>query len=376
MIIEGAQAIMAASSVLVRAANAAQRELIDQGKVSKRPLTSSDDGQWSEGLISAARLVAAATHSLVEAAQNLVQGVGTEEMLISSAKQVASSTAQLLIACKVKSDPNSESGRRLQTAGNAVIKSTDNLVRAAQEAIQGEEEHTIRLNRNMVDGMAQEINARSEVLAMERRLEEARNKLAAIHRAKHQLAASYATDDSDFEGNTSSGGGQYRAGFQTPSPTYMHRMGKTVTPPSPSFQNQLSSTTYEQQQKRSNLLSANATPKPYNSNILSSGSPSPQPPPLTPAQNRIYETTTINNPNLSTRFDKHKLEQCVQDLHEKTFGKNSPVQNMSTFKTTTTTQRNANDNGFGASASPVAGNASNAGGADKGGQNYEGYTTR
>ncbi|CAO1372381.1 unnamed protein product [Diamesa serratosioi] len=379
MIIEGAQAIMAASSVLVRAANAAQRELIDQGKVSKRPLTSSDDGQWSEGLISAARLVAAATHSLVEAAQNLVQGVGTEEMLISSAKQVASSTAQLLIACKVKSDPNSESGRRLQAAGNAVIKSTDNLVRAAQQAIEGEEEHTVRLNRNMVDGMAQEINARSEVLAMERRLDEARNKLTAIRLAKYnqKKAAGYATDDSDFEGNASSGGGgggHYRgAGFQTPSPTHMHRMGNTVTPPSPSFQNQSSSTTYEQQQKRSNLLSANATPKPYNSNLLSSGSPSPQPPPLTPAQNRIYETTTINNPNLSTRFDKHKLEQCVQDLHEKTFGKNSPVQNMSTFKTTTTLQRNANDNGLGASASPVAGNT---GSADKGGQNYEGYTTR
>lgn len=137
MILEAAKSIMAASSSLIRAANAAQRELIDQGKVAKRPLTSSDDGQWSEGLISAARLVAAATHSLVEAAQNLVLGVGTEEMLISSAKQVASSTAQLLIACKVKSDPNSESGRRLQAAGNAVIKSTDNLVRAAQQAIEG-----------------------------------------------------------------------------------------------------------------------------------------------------------------------------------------------------------------------------------------------
>lgn len=101
MILEAAKGIMAASSALVRAANAAQRELIDQGKVARKQLKSSEDGQWSEGLISAARLVAAATHSLVEAAQNLVQGVGTEEYLISTAKQVASSTAQLLIACKV-----------------------------------------------------------------------------------------------------------------------------------------------------------------------------------------------------------------------------------------------------------------------------------
>ena len=70
--------------------------------MSRRPLTSSDDGQWSEGLISAARMVAAATHSLVESANSLVQGVSSEEKLVSSAKQVASSTAQLLVACKVK----------------------------------------------------------------------------------------------------------------------------------------------------------------------------------------------------------------------------------------------------------------------------------
>lgn len=362
MILEAARGIMAASSTLVRAANAAQRELIDTGKVAKRPFASSDDGQWSEGLISAARLVAAATHSLVEAAQNLVQGVGTEEMLISSAKQVASSTAQLLIACKVKSDPNSESGRRLQAAGNAVIKSTDNLVRAAQQAIEGEEEHTLRLNRNMVDGMAQEINARSEVLKMERQLEEARNKLTAIRHAKYRqrTAAGYATDDSDFEGGNTSASG-YGPGFASPSPTHMNRPGGMPTSPSPgSFQNQSTTsttTTFEQNRSGNKLLTANAVPKPYNSSILSSGSPSPQPPtPISPLQNRVYETTVITNPNLNTKFDKSKLEQCVQDLHEKTFGKNSPGgNNLSTFKTSTVT---------------TGGNPSDPK------QNYEGYTTR
>lgn len=74
MILEAAKSIAAATSALVKAASAAQRELIDSGKVSGTPLTSSDDGQWSEGLISAARLVVAATHSLVENANALVQG--------------------------------------------------------------------------------------------------------------------------------------------------------------------------------------------------------------------------------------------------------------------------------------------------------------
>lgn len=72
-----------------------------QGKVARRPMSSSDDGQWSEGLISAARLVAAAAHALAEAANSLVLGHGSEERLVSSAQHVAFCTAQLLVACKV-----------------------------------------------------------------------------------------------------------------------------------------------------------------------------------------------------------------------------------------------------------------------------------
>lgn len=66
------------------------------------------------GLISAARKVAAATQGLCESANSVVQGHASQERLIGSAKQVASSTAQLLVACKVKADTFSESMRRLQ----------------------------------------------------------------------------------------------------------------------------------------------------------------------------------------------------------------------------------------------------------------------
>ena len=43
-----------------------------------------------------------------------MQGQASEEKLIAAAKSVASSTAQLLIACQVKSDVRSENNRRLQ----------------------------------------------------------------------------------------------------------------------------------------------------------------------------------------------------------------------------------------------------------------------
>jgi len=61
-------------------------------------------------------MVASATGNLCEAANQAVQGEASEEWLVSSAKQVASSTAQLLVACKVKADPNSENMKRLQVS--------------------------------------------------------------------------------------------------------------------------------------------------------------------------------------------------------------------------------------------------------------------
>ncbi|XP_049542134.1 talin-2 isoform X2 [Anopheles darlingi] len=366
MILEAAQSIMAASSSLVRAANAAQRELIDQGKVAKRPLTSSDDGQWSEGLISAARLVAAAAHSLVEAAQNLVQGVGTEEMLISSAKQVASSTAQLLIACKVKSDPNSETGRRLQAAGNAVIKSTDKLVQAAQQAIEGEEEHTLRLNRNMVDGMAQEINARSEILMRERQLEEAKNKLIAIRHLKYRqkLAGGFTTDESDEGGVAPPPFTGYSTTVSSTSPKPPHTLPKPA-PGSYSPAGQAGASTLPRLQQSSpvtgaasptfqrpgsgnQLLTANAVPKPYQSDTIKSPSALVSPSML----NRTYDTTRVENTNLSaSKFNRTQFDAAVQDLQNK-------VQPLSTFRGSPT--QHTNGGGSGGTLVP---------------QTYEGFTT-
>ncbi|RWS31093.1 talin-1-like protein [Leptotrombidium deliense] len=185
MILDAAKSITVATANLVKAACAAQRELVSTGRVQSRPLSHSDDGQWSEGLVSAARHVATATDSLVEAANLLVQGQASEEKLISAAKQVASSTAQLLVACKVKADPDSQTMRRLQAAGNAVKKATDLLVRSAQQAIENDEEQSLVISKRRVPGIAQEIVAREEILRKERELEEARDKLVQIRRAKY-----------------------------------------------------------------------------------------------------------------------------------------------------------------------------------------------
>uniref|UniRef100_A0A8C7E221 Talin 1 n=1 Tax=Naja naja TaxID=35670 RepID=A0A8C7E221_NAJNA len=139
------------------AKTAGSRESLGSPLVGAIPANALDDGQWSQGLISAARMVAAATNNLCEAANAAVQGHASEEKLISSAKQVAASTAQLLVACKVKADQDSEAMKRLQAAGNAVKRASDNLVKAAQKAaaFEDEENATVVVKERMVGGIAQ-----------------------------------------------------------------------------------------------------------------------------------------------------------------------------------------------------------------------------
>uniref|UniRef100_A0A8D2JLN1 Talin 1 n=1 Tax=Varanus komodoensis TaxID=61221 RepID=A0A8D2JLN1_VARKO len=205
-ILEAAKSIAAATSALVKAASAAQRELVAQGKVGAIPANALDDGQWSQGLISAARMVAAATNNLCEAANAAVQGHASEEKLISSAKQVAASTAQLLVACKVKADQDSEAMKRLQVrdallagraAGNAVKRASDHLVKAAQKAaaFQEQENETVIVKERMVGGIAQIIAAQEEMLRKERELEEARKKLALIRQQQYKFLPSELRDE-------------------------------------------------------------------------------------------------------------------------------------------------------------------------------------
>ena len=118
LILESAQSITKATSSLMKAATAAQKELVSQGKMKDKTAEEGDDGQWAQGLISAAALVASATQALCEAANTTIQvhswlqlqiaqisqeasSDGTH--LVASAKQVSKATAQLVLACQVKS---------------------------------------------------------------------------------------------------------------------------------------------------------------------------------------------------------------------------------------------------------------------------------
>ena len=68
----------------------------------------------------------------------------------------SASTAQLLLACKVKADPDSQPMRRLEDASNAVRKATENLVKAAQSALDNNAEGDhLDLSEGDVGGVVQ-----------------------------------------------------------------------------------------------------------------------------------------------------------------------------------------------------------------------------
>ena len=147
-----------------------------------------DDGQWSHGLISAAKLVAQATKYLCETANDLVQGNASEEKLVSAAKQVSASTQQLVYACQAKTDQYSESMVRLQAAGKAVRKASDCLVDAASavepapEVVSASEASR---NESNFERNRREVMAREAILKKEKELEEARRALVGLRNDRY-----------------------------------------------------------------------------------------------------------------------------------------------------------------------------------------------
>jgi talin len=191
-ILEAAKAIASATSALIKSATSAQREIVAKGKVSNKREDQMyfSDGTWSDGLVSAAKNVASATGDLCEAANAAVKGEIQRERVIVSARNVSSSTIQLLHSAATRTDSNSQSQVRLKAAGKSVTQATEALVKAAEQTLAYEEEANVS---SLMKGKgsnamqkAQELEAAAKVLQMERELENARMKLAGMRKAKYK----------------------------------------------------------------------------------------------------------------------------------------------------------------------------------------------
>lgn len=196
-----------------------------------------------------------------------------------------------------------------------------------------EEEHILKINTSMVDGMAQEINARSEVIKMEKQLEEARNKLCAIRQAKyrHRNIPGGLDHDSDHD-DPSYNDPSY--GVPPPLPSLpsnyqqynnsSNRFNENSTGLYSTFNaNRQQNEPPETPTRFNRSFTGNATPRPYQSDTTYSSAQ------VSPLLTQSL-TSSFKNDQTSSEHNK-QLEACVQDLHEKTFGKSGVIP-LSTFK--------------------------------------------
>ncbi|KAI8614346.1 hypothetical protein BC830DRAFT_1169513 [Chytriomyces sp. MP71] len=195
-ILEAAKAIAVATGALVKSATSAQREIVAAKAKSGRSRKDSSakaiyfsDGTWSDGLVSAAKQVAQATAELCEAANRAVKEKSEMEIVSVKAKAVATTTAQLIAAAAVNADAMSQSQMRLKAAGKAVTHATDQLVKAAEDA--GAFNEADILSGANLKGLSEtsakalEMDAQVSILRMEKELEKARAKLAAVRKGKY-----------------------------------------------------------------------------------------------------------------------------------------------------------------------------------------------
>ena len=97
--------------------------------------------QWTEGLISAAKAVGMGAKFLLTAADKVVSGQGKFEQLVVASQEIAASTAQLVVASRVKADRNSQNMSALSKASKGVTQATGGVVATAKSCSQMVEEN-------------------------------------------------------------------------------------------------------------------------------------------------------------------------------------------------------------------------------------------
>lgn len=185
-ILNAAMAITSAIARLIRAAAESQYEIVAEGKGSSTMQQFyKKHNRWTEGLISAARSVAFATNLLIESADGVISGTHSLEQLIVASNEVASATAQLVAASRVKANLMSKTQQKLELAAKAVTEACKALVRqvkaiTAKQAMQEDVDYSKMAD---LEFKKTELEQQAEILKLEKDLGAARHRLGQIRRA-------------------------------------------------------------------------------------------------------------------------------------------------------------------------------------------------
>lgn len=195
-ILAAAIAVTSAIAALIKAASDCQQEIVAEGRgASSKTAFYKKHNRWTEGLISAAKSVAASTNILIETADGVLSGKHTPEQLIVASNEVASSTAQLVAASRVKASYMSKTQDRLENASKAVTSACRSLVNQVQDILQkkqGAEEEVDYSKLTVHVLKTTEMEQQVEILKLENSLQNARKRLGEIRKFSY-------VDDEDEE---------------------------------------------------------------------------------------------------------------------------------------------------------------------------------
>lgn len=189
-ILDACTTLMQAIRLLVQKSRVLQAEIVAVGKG-----TNTDkefykrNHQWTEGLISAAKAVAQGANFLVSAANKAVSGEAKHHLdLVVAAQEIAASTAQLVVASRVKAPKGSGSLQALATASKGVTQSTATVVATAKDCSrQLEDNQDADLDKLTVhQAKTMEMNIQVKVLELEQALQVERMRLASFRRKNYQ----------------------------------------------------------------------------------------------------------------------------------------------------------------------------------------------
>jgi len=190
-ILDSCTNLMQAIRVLVQKSRLLQAEIVAQGKgTASAKEFYKRNHQWTEGLISAAKAVGMGAKFLLTAADKVVSGQGKFEQLVVASQEIAASTAQLVVASRVKADRHSKNMSALSQASKGVTQATGGVVATAKACGQMIEENedldTSSLSLHQTKRLEMESQVR--VLELEASLGQERLRLAALRRHHYQLA--------------------------------------------------------------------------------------------------------------------------------------------------------------------------------------------
>ncbi|XP_008198412.1 huntingtin-interacting protein 1 isoform X2 [Tribolium castaneum] len=189
-LLDSCTTLMQAIRVLVQKSRLLQAEIVAQGKgTASAKEFYKRNHQWTDGFISAAKAVAVAAKFLLTAADKVVSSNGKLEQMVVAAQEIAASTAQLVVASRVKANRNSANLQQLTQASKGVTTATGTVVATVKDCSQliDENEELDTSNLTLHQAKTLEMESQVRVLELEKELEQERHRLLALRKHHYKL---------------------------------------------------------------------------------------------------------------------------------------------------------------------------------------------